>query len=287
MTKNNQDYDDGHDEAIDPNILSQKALSILKMFGEDDRQNVIELMHGIDEDRLSYDSLKASLDEHQTMGSLGTGMMLVSRENFDLREKVRKERRFNILTLMGLVVCLAIIAILLYMFTVYPKYRVVQTVDNSVICEIDPSDNPQLTDVAIQDFAKTAVLSAYSFDYVNYRDQINNATTRYFTPDGRAAFNTALRSSGSLDHIIANNLIMKSMTLQSPQIEEKGLDSRGKPYWIVRMPIATEFYTGTAKAADVQSFVAQVRVVNTQRDAFNPRGLGVLSMTLRPYKANN
>ncbi len=39
-----------------------------------------------------------------------------------------------------------------------------------------------------------------------------------------------------------------------------------------------------AKAADVQKFVAQVKVVSTKRDAFNPKGLGVYSMILKPYK---
>lgn len=174
----------------------------------------------------------------------------------------------------------------MFLFASYPKYRTVQTVDNSVICEIDPKDNPALTDAAIQDFARSAVLAAYSFDYASYRDQLEYATTRYFTSEGRAAFNRALRSSGSLNHIISNNLIMKTFVTSAAQIEDKGIDGNtGQAYWVVRMPVTTEFYTGGSKPADTQKFVAQVRVVSTTRDALNTKGIGVHSLTLRPPKA--
>lgn len=264
--------------------LSDVEKHILLQFDESERDAVYSLIQNIDEKALSYDSLSLLLTEYKTFGSISSGFVNVARENFDLREKLRKERQFTIFTIMGITICLVIILIMGYFFTVYPKYRTIQTIDNSVICELKPEDNPMLTDVAIQDFAKSAVLSAYSFDYVNWRTQVENATTRYFTSDGRAAFNKAIRSSGSLDYIISNTLIMKSMAISSPQIEEKGVDNKGVPYWIVRMPISTEFYTGNAKAADIQKFVAQVKVVSTKRDAFNPKGLGVYSMILKPFK---
>lgn len=262
----------------------EKQQAILVMFDEDEREYAESLLQTIDPDELTYDSLRMLVDEVKLLGGIGSGFINIARENYDLREKIRKERRFSIISVVAICICLGLIALLLYLFAVYPKYKVVQTIDNSVICELKPENNPMLTDVAIQDFAKSAVLSAYSFNYINYRDEINNATTRYFTTEGRTAFNRALRTSGSLDHIISNNLIMKSMAISAPQIEEKGVDNKGRSYWIVRMPITTEFFTGQVKAADSQSFVAQVRVVTTDRDAFNPKGLGVYSLTLRPYK---
>jgi len=280
MTINDQDL--SFDEKY-PN-LNDKDKEMFLHFDESDRDAVYQLIQDYRAGNLSDDSLHLAFQEFKLSGFLGSYFLNVARKNFDLREKLRKERRFAMLTVLGISICLCIIFFMVYLFSAYPKYRTIQTVDNSVICELKPEDNPMLTDVAIQDFAKSAVLSAYSFDYVNWRTQIENATTRYFTSDGRAAFNKAIRSSGSLNYIISNTLIMKSMAISSPQIEEKGVDSKGAPYWIVRMPISTEFFTGNTKAADVQKFVAQVKVVSTKRDAFNPKGLGVYSMILKPYK---
>ena len=279
MTSNNlDDFDEKYPD------LSEFDKSILLQFPEDERDTVYQLIQDVNPENLSVDSLRLLLDEYRLFKNIGSGFNNVARENYDLREKLRQSRRVLILSLFGIIITSGIILVLLYLFTVYPKYRTVQTIDNSVICELKPTDNPMLTDVAIQDFAKSAVLSAYSYDYINWRTQVENATTRYFTSDGRAAFNKAIRNSGSLNYIVSNNLIMKSMAISSPQIEEKGIDNNGVPYWIVRMPISTEFYTGSAKAADTQNFVAQVKVIATQRDAFNPKGLGVYSMILKPYK---
>lgn len=281
MTNNN--YDDAEFDSKYPD-LGGLDKSILLQFNEDERDAVYELIQNVDKDKLSYESLRLLLDEYKLFKNIGSGFINIARENFDLREKLRKERKITIISIISNVLTGSMILVLLYLFTVYPKYRTIQTIDNSVICELKPEDNPMLTDVAIQDFAKQAVLSSYSYDYINWRTQIENATTRYYTADGRASFNKAIRASGSLDYIIRNNLIMKSMAISSPQIEEKGLDNSGTPYWIVRMPITTEFYTGASKPADSQSFVAQVKVVTTKRDAFNPKGLGVYSMILKPYK---
>lgn len=259
---------------------------LLSGFDGDEREAVAELIDSIDKENLSNDSLRLVVDEYILTKRLGSDTVNLARENADLREKVRKERQTKNYLLAGITGCIFVILLLLYLFSIFPKYSYVHTQDNSVICEIDPKDNPLLTDIAIQDFAKSAILSAYSFDYVNYRDSVESATTRYFTSEGRAAFNKALKNSGSLAYIINNQLIMRTIGISTPQIEEKGKDNNGEVYWIVRMPITTEFYAGSSKAADSQSFVAQVRVVVTKRDAFNPRGLGVYSMTLRPYKAN-
>ncbi len=257
---------------------------ILAALSDDERESILSLVGNIDDDELSVDSLRLIIDEYRLTGQLDSGLILVARQNADLRDQVKVERNRTTKSLALNVVLVILLCILAYGLIVFPKYSTVQTVDNSVICEVSPEDNPMLTDAAIQDFAKMAVLSSYSFDYINYKESIDSATTRYFTSEGRTAFNKALKNSGSLAYIINNQLIMRSMTIATPQIEEKGKSNSGAPYWIVRMPITTEFYTGDTKPADTQSFVAQVRIVITKRDALNPRGLGVYSLTLRPYK---
>lgn len=257
----------------------------LKQFPQFEREHIEKLLETLDPDTLTYESLELAIQEVLTQGGFGGALMLLTRENNDIRERLSRERKINVFLLIGIIVAAAVIALMLFMFAGYPKYKTVQTVDNSVICEIEPQNNPSLTDASIQDFSRTAVISAYSFDYINYRDQLETSTTRYFTSEGRAAFNKALRNSGSLSHIIANNLIMKTVVTSAAQIEEKGVENNGQAYWVVRMPVTTEFYTGGSKPADVQRFVAQVRIVSTTRDALNTKGIGVHSLTLRPPKS--
>lgn len=262
--------------------LSDFDQDIINQLTDDEKEIVATVLDRLDPENLSVESIRMVIAEHKFIGHLGNSLVNVARENEDLRSKVKSTRHLIIYLAIALIASGLILAVMIFAWLNYPKYTVVQTVDNSALCEISPESNPLLTDVAIEDFAKNAVIHAYSFDYVNYREQINQSTTRFFTTDGRAAFNRALRSSGSLDHIVNNNLIMKAHSTQGAQIEEKGLDQFGKPFWIVRMPIRTEFFTGATNPVDKENFIAQIRVVTAQRDAFNPRGLGVHSLTLRP-----
>lgn len=281
-----KDWDQQSEENTDgdENILqlSDFDQDIINQLTDDEKEIVATVLDRLDPENLSVESIRMVIAEHKFIGHLGNSLVNVARENEDLRSKVKSTRHLIIYLAIALIASGLILAVMIFAWLNYPKYTVVQTVDNSALCEISPESNPLLTDVAIEDFAKNAVIHAYSFDYVNYREQINQSTTRFFTTDGRAAFNRALRSSGSLDHIVNNNLIMKAHSTQGAQIEEKGLDQFGKPFWIVRMPIRTEFFTGATNPVDKENFIAQIRVVTAQRDAFNPRGLGVHSLTLRP-----
>lgn len=264
--------------------LNKLRRDLLSEFSAEDRNLVIQIMSEMDDSKLSFESIGLVLAEVKLLGAPGTNLLNIARSCEDLRASLGQQKLFTKYAIIIITILAGVLALLLSLFAIYPKYSVVQTTDNSVICEISPKDNPLLTDVAIQDFGKMAVLSAYTFDYINYRDQINDATTRYFTADGRAAFNKAMRTSGSLSHIISNTLIMKTMAANVPQIEEKGIDNKGRNYWLVKMPVITEFYAGQAKPVDVQRFIARARIVSEPRDAFNTKGLGVDSLTLRPVK---
>lgn len=264
--------------------LDEQVSITLAAYPNVDKDTVKEIISSIDPDHLTFESLDLAISELISNGELGSKVVLLTRENSDLRASIAQSRKLNILLAIGIFFATVVLMALLFLFAGYPKYKTIQTIDNSVICELDPKSNPALTDGKIMDFARTAVLSAYTFDYINYRTQLDVATTRYFTSEGRAALNRALRNSGSLAHIINNNLIMKTVVTSAAQIEEKNIDNTGKLYWVVRMPVTTEFYTGDSKPADVQRFIAQVKIVSTTRDALNTSGLGVNSLTLRPPK---
>ena len=48
------------------------------------------------------------------------------------------------------------------------------------------------------------------------------------------------------------------------------------------MPVKIDFYAGTSMPKASERYVAQIRVVQTKRDAHNPRGIGVKTLTLHP-----
>ena len=104
----------------------------------------------------------------------------------------------------------------------YPKYRYIPTTDNRAICEVSTESDPRVTPATLADYAKDAVVNAYSYDYVNYREALNATAAKWFTDDGRKAFLRSLDESGNLERVLKGRLILRAMATKVPQLEEEG-----------------------------------------------------------------
>ena len=200
----------------------------------------------------------------------------------EINDRVIKQRLWiggGIIIIIALVIAVIILsAIVLKM----PKTETFQTIDNSVICKLNPNDNPAFTDTNIAEFAKEAVLNAYAIDYKNADKSTTDVLRRYFTDKGRASFITTLKQSGLIDQIRQNYLVLQTSALQTPEVtNNKGIDNLGKRFWIVQVPVRMDYFNGKNAPADSRTYVAEIRVEVTPRDVFNPKGIGVSSIILR------
>lgn len=206
----------------------------------------------------------------------------VMRENTSLYKEIKTRTsnlRLSLLVNFGLIILLALFIIA---FINLPKTKYIATKDNAAICEVYPSDNPNITDATIREFGKDSVLNLYTFDYVNYEQQINTTLERNFTPIGRQATIRAMDKAGILKYVQDNALTFKSSAQNAARIEEKSVNSDGKDFWIVRFPMVLDIYSGSLKPIDTQRHMVTVRVVADTASSSNPNGLGISSVTLAP-----
>ena len=221
-------------------------------------------------------------DEFAKNYSKYMGSISVQREVVHLKEEVATKTsnlRLSLLVNAGLIFLLALAIVA---FINLPKTKYIATKDNTAICEVYPSDNPNLTDATIREFGKDAILNLYTFDYVNYEDQINTTLERNFTPIGRQATIQAMGKAGILTYVQENALTFKSSAQNAARIEEKSVNSDGKDFWIVRFPMVLDIYSGSLKPIDTQRHMVTVRVVADTASSSNPNGLGISSVTLAP-----
>lgn len=166
----------------------------------------------------------------------------------------------------------------------YPKYRWIPTTDNRAICEVSTEANPRVTPATLAEYAKDAVVNSYSYDYVNYRANLNEAGARWYTDDGRKAFLKTLDDSGNLERVIKGRMILRAMSTQVAQLEETGKLATGETYWVVQVPVAIEFYVGgDQQPRSRQDFLAAVTIVQTPASATNVKGIAVNAIQLSPY----
>lgn len=204
------------------------------------------------------------------------------RQLSEVNERVRKQRMWIgggifIIAALGIG-----ISLLLLILQKMPKAELFQTIDNSVICKINPNENPAFTNTNIAEFGKEAVLNAYSIDYKNADFSTTDVLRRYFTDKGRNSFITTLKQSGLVDQIKQNYLVLQTTALQTPEVtNDRGIDNAGNRFWIVNVPIRMDYYNGKNSPADSRTYVAEIRIEVTPRDVFNPKGIGVSSIILK------
>ena len=221
-------------------------------------------------------------DEAAKLYSNLHGVGSVIRENAQLTQSVKATRK-QMLMSMGVNIALAsLVVAMIVAFGSYPKTRYIPTSDNRAICEVTPENNPNITDVAISDFAKDAVLNLYTFDYVNYEDQIDASLARWFTASGRVDTINAMRVAGITDYVKNNALTLRAGTTAAAKIEQKGRAPTGQPYWVVRFPMVVDVYSGAPRPEDSQRYIVSVRIIADDATAQNPKGLGVASAALEP-----
>ena len=167
----------------------------------------------------------------------------------------------------------------------FPKYRYIPTKDNRALCEVSSDSQVRVTAAALAEYAKDTAVEAYTYDYVNYRDAINDVAMRRFTDAGRKQYLASLQSSGNLERVIKGRLILRSMATRAAQIEEEGRNGLRR-YWVVLVPIAIEFYSGgESQPRSRQDFMAHVTILEQEASAVNLRGIGVDSLVLTPISA--
>lgn len=230
-------------------------------------------------DKESSEAILEALASDSSLGEAPAVLREVARLHQELRVlRTRNLRIWLLVTVMG-VSFASVAAAAIYLF---PKYRYIPTRDNRALCEVSSDAHVRITAAALAEFAKDTAIEAYTYDYVNYRTAINEVAMRRFTDSGRKQYLASLQESGNLERVIKGRLVLRAMATRTAQIEEEG--RRGmRRFWVVRVPIAVEFYSGgEANPRSRQDFLAQVTILESEASASNLRGIAVDSLVLSP-----
>ena len=270
------DIDDQDDQ--DNELDDDDDLADVRVANMTDDLDVIETDFGDidyeDDDRLVEASSAKQLSSDQHLAA-------ILRNNASLTIGIKASRRTIAFLLACIALSLAVIFVLFYAFTLYPKTVYIPTKDNAAICEVMPEDNPYLTDLTISEFGRDGILSLYSINFTNWQQQTDRVFDEYFTSDGKIRTIQALKESGLIAYVDNNALSLRANSTQTSHVESKGFFPNGMPYWTVSFPFVVEVYSGREKEPiQVRHYVATARVVVDRASATNPKGLGIDAVTL-------
>lgn len=196
-----------------------------------------------------------------------------------LRNKFYKDsqRKVMLALLVALLVNLVMATMLVYILTHPPAPKYFATSINGRITPLFPLNEPNQSDSAVLQWANQAAIAAFTYNFVNYRDELQ-ASSGFFTAEGWDQFLNALQQSNNLDAVKAKKLIVSAVATRAPIILQKGV-LNGSYSWRVQMPILVTYQSAsefTQQNNVVTMLISRVSTLNS------PRGIGISQFVVGP-----
>jgi intracellular multiplication protein IcmL len=196
-----------------------------------------------------------------------------------LRNKFYKDsqRRIILALMIAIVVNVMMGILIVYMITHPPAPKYFATSINGRITPLFPLDEPNQSDSAVLQWANQAAIAAFTYNFVNYRDELQSASG-FFTADGWDQFLSALQQSNNLDAVKAKKLVVSAVATRAPIILQKGV-LNGQYSWRVQMPILVTYQSAsefTQQNNVVTMLINRVSTLNS------PRGIGISQFVVGP-----
>lgn len=177
--------------------------------------------------------------------------------------------------LMGIIV-LMIMLLGLVLYQVFhrplPQFSALDT--NGKRMMLTGFDEPNLLADTILRWASKAAITAYTFDFANYKIQLN-AARPYFTATGWQAYLNSVNDL--ITYITANRIFVNSVVSGAPIISNQGnLPDKGYT-WRVQIPFLVTYQTSSSVVK--RSFIVVVTIVRVPT-TINSQGIGIDSFVM-------
>lgn len=145
------------------------------------------------------------------------------------------------------------------------------------LIRIVPINTPNMPLEDIMDWTVKAVESSFSYDYINYRQQLQSVQN-YFTHYGWSSYIDALSLSGNLRALTLRKQIVLAKAIQRPTVINEGLLA-GAYAWKFQFPLLVTYtmppYDGSNEFTN--SLIVSV-IVQRQQILEGDHGLGIVQL---------
>lgn len=194
-------------------------------------------------------------------------LQLVTLRNNFYRDNYR--RALSVLLLM-VVANLCLLGVVFYQASITPKPTYFATGPDGRITPLRPLSQPVVSTAALLQWANQAAVTAYSYDFVRYRKQLQTAS-QYFTPEGWQNFEAALKRSRNLETVITRKLVVTAVATGAPVMLDQGRIGR-RYAWKVQMPMLVTYQSASTvfqQPLTVTMIISRVSMLNV------PKGIAI------------
>jgi len=209
---------------------------------------------------------------------LSNALKMVNLRNDFYRQKFYLLLAVYVLSLVAIFV-LASTLVYLYSTKAKPGYFVAN--QKGQLQKYVPLTRLNMSEQELLDWVVEAVESATSFDYVNYRGQLQNAQ-KYFTESGWKNYMQALELSGNLLPITEKFWVADTKITSTPKLLKEGIVGGAKAYRYSMQMKSTYLKPDLYSGKDVHSELYDVTVIVLRKSMLESyKGLAIFSIVIR------
>ncbi len=194
-------------------------------------------------------------------------LMVINERNQFYRDSYRK-------VLIALNLCLVAFIILvgaiIYIINSPPAPKYFATYGDGRLVPMIPLNMPNVSTASLLEWANTAVIALNTYDFFNYRQQIQSAS-QYFTDDGWQAYLNVLRASRNLNAVVEKKLVVSSVATRAPVLIRSGV-LEGVYTWVVQIPVQITYQSASEYNQQNQIVTVMIKRISTLT---SPDGIGI------------
>lgn len=191
----------------------------------------------------------------------------VTARNDFYRDSYRKVLVALNLSILAFIILLGAI---FYILSNPPQPRYFATYADGKLVPLIPLNQPNVSQSALQQWANTAVIAVNTYDFFNYRDQLQKASD-YFTTDGWQAYLDELKASRNLNAVIEKKLVVSAVATRAPTILRQGIID-GAYSWVVQIPVLVTYQSASQYSQQSLIVTLMIKRISTLT---NPNGIGI------------
>lgn len=179
----------------------------------------------------------------------------------------------------GLLLIITLMGVLVYLVKHPPHPLYFATDDAGRFIQQIPGQQPNMTTPEVAIWVTQAVEAAYSYDFINYRLQLQNAQ-KYFTDYGWHQYMRGLEASNNLLALAQRKFVVIAKVVNTPKLIAEGpLGKSGTYAWKFEMPVLVTYLTPPYDDKSKFENPLIVTVVVSRQDILaSYKGLGIVQM---------
>ncbi len=149
------------------------------------------------------------------------------------------------------------------------------------ITPLVPLDQPNSSEAEILQWASLATIASFSYNFVNYRSELE-AASDFYTANGWNAFLKSLKDSNNLLAVVEKKLVVTAVPTRTPEIIRKGI-TNGRYAWQIKIPLQVSYISSQVFSTSMQEVTLLVTRVSALN---NPKGIGIEQFVAKTIDVN-